>query len=504
MFQKLKPESSLFFFDTVALLAAGLILIKHHGSAVIMDASVIALLATLLARSFQTKDVLHAGCVSVAGLLILLFPETSLLLAIWPVLLPRKPVFFPIIFAALVQYLGEYFLVGNLPFTLGFSMTCVLVGGCLAAASQMCRTVVMLGLLVSCLVTTSAELFRTAKRGIAFAEQIDTPFGYRIGATASRVANLEEAPELSKRPLRSLLKGDKVPTDPGSIVLLEHDQWDRHPTLAARENWHQREPWNENQLLGCQFWLAAIKADRQFQSNLGGQAIASGQVLLLSPEQSFSRECLAVKRDDILYLGDSDYFCNGMSAYQPALLSEILVVPRQFMRIRIFSILLLVTGMLVEIAVLYPLSLSIPIVALSACFFCMPRAVNGDVRINGKVFDPHEPSRASGVMGALSDGGIAAIRGDNGAAMLVVAEGLTCRRKEEAVVILEPGSRVTIGPAVVSADEIPLGTVADVVDARHLIIDGQSSSSVDQVVNGVRVVGTGSPSKNVVRLWPKH
>lgn len=356
----------------------------------------------------------------------------------------------------------------------------------------------------ACVILSTNEILSVKPTTLDPIKRETIPFGYRIGDTANHIVGSDI--NRNRRPVLSLLHGDTPDLKSGSIVLIEHDQWEAHPSIAAKGNWHQEEPWNENQLLGNQFWLAAIFRDGQFQSNLGGQAFAYGKVKIVASSQLDTKTCLAAESSNILYLGDADYFSNGMSAYQAALIKEILGDPSQFTRIRLISILLLIGSICLDLNHLRPKK-KIQAAAIGvtiAIFLCFPNESPGEIRIEGVIYDPHETSRASGVLSALSDAGINSIRGDSGAKILVVAEGLYAAHKGESIVILEPGATVKIDTNTYTAATVPLGSVNQIVDARKLIINNQESDKVELMINEVHIIGTGSPAKNSVLLWQRH
>lgn len=486
----------------VLLVGVSVAVCKHHGSAVLVQLGCILAISAAVSFYWKIKDFPRAVLSLAAGGLTLASPGSHLLYAFWLILLPSWRVFYPIGFALLCSYVAEHISLSDAPYSGIFLLSAILVGTCLAAMPANVRLMVKSSLIVACLVLTTLELLKVNQRGIETVSASEIPFGYRVGDTVQRVLEGRLPASKAKRQVRSLLQGDPPSTDPSAIILVEHDQWDNYPALAAQNNWHQKEPWNENQLLGNQFWLAAIYGDGQFQSNLGGQAHSEGKVLLMSPSQLGTKACLAAERENLLHLGDSDYFCNGMAAYQPALLKEIFGVPSQFVRLRLLSILLLAVGICLELRLLFPKSIIVALCIMMVCFACIPMSIQGDVRIVSKVYDPHEQSRASGVLGALADGEICAVRGDVGAKVLVVAEGFSCVAERETVILLEPGSSVILGKDVISAGDIPLGTIKDNIDARHLNLNGKDTGTEEFTFKGVRLIGTGSPSKNIVRVWP--
>ncbi len=504
--QRLQNVCTLFdrhWLSALLLLGTCLVLFKHHGSSLLVLLGCVIAVSSSAALCLQNKDYPRLVLSLAISGIIIAAPGTHLIYGIWLVLLPKSRLFFPLTLFALSCHIADYASWGITPYTEGFSAITLILSTLAAWLPARLRAIGKLFLTVACLVLTAFEIVNTPESLPDTISDNKIPFGYRVGETVTRILTVNSSGPKTLRPVRSLLPGDIPCSSAGSVNLIEHDQWKPYPLIAAEGNWHQREPWNENQLLGNQFWLAAIFQDRQFQSNLGGQAIGLGRVLLASPSHEDGISCLAVERDNILYLADSDYFCNGMAGYQPALLKEIFGAHTQFTRFRILAILLLAIGICLEIRSFFSWSMVVAIGLVAGSFLCIPKPSSGDLRMVGNIFDPHETSHTSGTLGALNDGGICAIRGDLDAKMLVVAEGLSCSAQNEVVILLESAASVKIGREVVSANDVPLGGMDETVDARHLIINGKNIGRAECRVGGIRVIGTGSPAKNVVHLWPR-
>lgn len=505
--QRLQNVSALFdrhWLSAVLLVGNCLVIFKHHGSSLLVLLGCITAVSSSAALCLRDKNYSRLVLTLAIGALIMAVPGSHLIYAIWLILLPNSRLFSPLKLTALCCHIAEYPSWGIMPYTEGFIVITFIIGCFAIWLPTSIRAIANVSLTFACLILTVFEIVSTPESCPDAISDNKIPFGYRVGETVERVLNVNgSSKSKTLRPVRSLLPGDLPSSSAGSINLIEHDQWKPYPMIAAEDNWHQREPWNENQLLGNQFWLAAIFQDGQFQSNLGGQAIGIGRVLLASPSHEDGVSCLAVERDNVLYLADSDYFCNGMAAYQPALLREIFGSHAQFFRFRVLAILLLAIGICLEIWSFFPWCKAVASGLTVGLFLCIPKPSTGDVRLVGNIFDPHETSHTSGTLGALNDGGICAVRGDLDAKMLVVAEGLSCSARNESVILLEPGASVKIGRDFVSANDVPLGAKDETVDARHLIINGKNIGQAECSVAGIRVIGTGSPAKNVFRLWPR-
>jgi hypothetical protein len=70
----------------------------------------------------------------------------------------------------------------------------------------------------------------------------------------------------------------------------------------------------------------------------------------------------------------------------------------------------------------------------------------------------------------------------------------------EKLVVAEPKAVVRIGSHLIEVDDLPLGFVDRIADSRNLILDGKNVGPT-VTVDGVTVVGTGSPTLVPRELW---
>ncbi|MBI4025672.1 MAG: hypothetical protein HY360_11880 [Verrucomicrobia bacterium] len=276
------------------------------------------------------------------------------------------------------------------------------------------------------------------------------------------------------------------------IVLVEHE--DRgSPSLPVIRGGEisQREPWSDNQFFGNQYLLAAVAQDGQWVSNLGGRLGKSGRLLLGSNTHrgGDSIEPLVISHRDRVYIQDSDPFVDRLSAYQPTAIREIV---RGVIMFRLVNLGFAITSLAGTVwGTLAASGLFVTIVV----WLALPQA--GDVRISGRVCWPHEPAKLSGVLRSLVDAGQVMVRGDKHCRLLIVGDGRSeTVRPGERLVLASPDSTIRVGRKSFHVDDLPLGDVDGVVDARTV-----SGHGCVTVVDGVTIIGTGSPSKQEWTKW---
>jgi hypothetical protein len=281
------------------------------------------------------------------------------------------------------------------------------------------------------------------------------------------------------------------------IVLGEHGQ---KPTpeqpVWAGGDLQQSEPWAGNQLFGNQYVLAAIAEDGQWVSNLGGGLERTGRLILASSNHTggSGTEPLIIAQGKVIYVQDSDPFCDRLSAYQPSALREI-VVGQGYLRI--INVVLAVLSLLAS----GPLSMAALGAGVVAFFLWYCHLQPGDVRLCGVVGWPHEPSRISGVLRSLADAGMVMTRGSSDCRLLVVDEGRSAKAAPaEHLVLAAPGASVSSGQATIRVDDLPLGDVDGIIDARRLIVNGVIVGAVYKE-GGRTIIGTGSPARQDWAKW---
>jgi len=355
-------------------------------------------------------------------------------------------------------------------------------------------------LLALCVATSLIEItYIYRPHVIEIAQEMNVARGYSPGPTLAKL--------LGGSPVEGEVKGDIGITSlflkqgPNlairQIILGEHGQ---KPTLT-QTMWvggdlQQMEPWPDNQLFGSQYLLAAIAEDGQWVSNLGGRLEHTGRLVLASANHlgGSGIEPLIIAQDNAVYVQDSDPFCDRLCAYQPSALREIAVGQGH---LRIINVVLAALS-LAGSGTLAMSAWGAGVLAF-ALWYCQPQP--GDVRLCGTLGWPHEPSRISGVLRSLADAGLVMTRGNSDCRLLVVDEGRSAKAAtSEQLVLAAPGASVSSGQATIRVDDLPLGDVDGIIDARRLIVNGVIVGVVYRE-GGRTIIGTGSPARQDWAKW---
>lgn len=419
-----------------------------------------------------------------------LFPSIYRLHGYWGMLLSISPSTLPFAVYPVSCWILEYF---TLPPSVLLSAPLVITLAVTFLNNRMLMTLLTVLFLALSAITIS-EVFSPQPK-FTISERSIFPQGYKIGAALERTFPNSFG---TGSAIRSNLHGTRLsPADPG-IVIAEHDTPVEQQTGRIKSgNFTQPAPWSMNEFLGNQYWLYAIRQDGALVSNLGAQLTHSGRVMLGIPwPNPFSPTILASNDGKTLYCSDSDYWVNRLCNYQQNLLGVILSDKERSSPPKIANI---------AFALIAIGSLWIPWAALLGVIVPLYLIVGGanqqgDIRLIGPINNPHDPTRAWAVARRLQDEGVNAIFGNNQTKTMVVAEGYSGRVNGEVLVIAEPRAKVLVGSHKILVLEEPQGSVDTIPDARKLLIDGKSAG-VKAVVDGVTVVGTGSPALTPSELW---
>jgi hypothetical protein len=320
-------------------------------------------------------------------------------------------------------------------------------------------------------------------------------FAYKISKTVKNIF-----PECfgGEDVIRSLYHGTKTDPSKHGIVIAEHDippsQWNGR---VDKGNFIQRSPWNKNEFIGDQYWRYAIACDGYLVSNKGGRLLPSTHVLLAFPfPNPFKSTLLATSGDGITYCADSDYWVNKLSNYQQNLLGVIIGAKRKTTPPIIANIIFAIGAVG---GIYWSWLFALGVVGPFVLFF-LPAPQIGSVRLVGGCFYPHDPTRGWAVLRQLQEDEIPVVKGEKGTKVLIVEQGKAASVNNERLVIAEPNSEVRIGSHLIKTDDLPLGFVDDIPDSRYLLLDGKNQGT-KVVVDGVTVIGTGSPSLVPRELW---
>ena len=322
--------------------------------------------------------------------------------------------------------------------------------------------------------------------------------GYSIGKVFTRLVGAKDGPPLN---LVSLYQNSVIPKS-CDIVLSEHgigDPGRGWPLISA--DFHQGEPWGNNQLVGDQYLLYALRHDGFFASNLGGQIRKKGRLLLgqISFRYPFILNPFSVKYDSTIFISDSDPLVDRLAVYQRNYLLELGAPSGWPQYLNLLCGILIAASLLPnKRGFLTVCCFSVILIgAVSALAFNPQR---GEVRIIGGPGWPHEQGRHPGFLRSLADAGYLLLPGQKDCKILVCGEGRSADWKGETLVYLEPGAAVHIGSRSIKADDVPLGDRDGVIDARALLIDGKAAGPIVDS-DGVRIIATGSPARQEHKRW---
>lgn len=299
--------------------------------------------------------------------------------------------------------------------------------------------------------------------------------------------------------IRSMIHGTHVDSNHKGIILVDHDQWSHLPAWIKMGNWQQPLPWSENEFIGDQYWRAAISHDEMLVSNIGGELFPKSTVKLAYPSIFPSRvKTLAIQAGNVLLLSDSDYFVNRLLPYQQSLIGAILKTGRPTFLLRCASFLLL----LACVFILFNKSVS-PIAIMGVLIATTAFLGNSheSIRYVGSQYDPHDTARSWAVKRALVDQGIKlnSVETED-TAVLVLAAGKSTNSDNEKLIVAEPESRIFLHNHIISVNEVPLGMQDGIPDARNISVDGVIKG-VRIDVDGIQIIGTGSPAQLPKEIW---
>jgi hypothetical protein len=347
-------------------------------------------------------------------------------------------------------------------------------------------------------VELTAEYLAPPKRNVRIYAAPSTTPGYSIGKVFTRLVGVSDGSPLN---MVALYQNSVIPKS-CDIVLSEHGVGDPGrgwPLISA--DFHQREPWGNNQLVGDQYLLYALRHDGVFASNLGGQIRNKGRLLLgqIFLRNPFVLSPFSVKYGSTIFISDSDPLVDRLGVYQRNFLLELGASPVWPRYLNLLCCLLIAASAVPNRRGFLTVCIfsAIFIGAISAQAF---NPQKGEVRVVGGPGWPHEKGRHPGFLRSLADAGYLLLPGQKDCKILVCGEGRSADWKGEALIYLEPGAAIHIGSRGIKADDIPLGDRDGVIDARALIMDGKPAGPIVDS-DGVLIIATGSPARQEHKRW---
>ncbi len=345
------------------------------------------------------------------------------------------------------------------------------------------------------IILEAANLFKP-QRGIITVDQEPLAYPYQIGAT---VARLSSKSDQSAIPLQSILHQKHINTETSGILLAEHDVKSIPGVLSIEDsNFIQPSPWQLNEFSGNQYWRFAINRDRQYISNKGATLKQNGRIMLsLCEKNPLIPKILSIETNNHLIFSDSDLFVNRLAAYQRHLINVLENSPQSKL-IQLLNLALIISAILA----LHRKTPSLTSILLTASLtlFIFQQSEHGEVRIISSNSEPHDPADTSAIIRALQDQQFCVLPTNQQGLILCVGENQSATAKGESLIIGAPGAHIQLHGLNLEIDDIPLGNIEDIPDARNIAVNGRYLGS-KTVIGGVTVIGTGSPASLPKEIW---
>ena len=362
---------------------------------------------------------------------------------------------------------------------------------------RLCPKYIYYFLLLACIVITLISLIQP-RREVQIANNTNLSYGYRHGRVLAKIlqGELVDYNNVSGQiGITSLIQHSGHNKSDFPIILVDHDQYHNTDYSVIKPyNIKQARPWHNNQMFGDQYMLAAISDDGLWISNIGGSLSRTGK-LILGSFVNGTLEPLIIKRNGAIYINDSDPFVDRLANYQKSGILEIVYGSREYRFINILFLLATLFNEKRYVSWIFILLIFIFIIVFTN------KRIDGDIRVVGKIHNPHEPSKISGVLRTVIDSGFPYTLGNDGTVLLIVGPGKkTCVKSTEKVVVACEGATIFLNDHTVKIDTIPLGNIKNIIDARRVFVDGLDSGAWT-TIDGVIVLGTGSPARQDWRKW---
>lgn len=326
---------------------------------------------------------------------------------------------------------------------------------------------------------------------------------YGQGKTFQRVSGCKVAKNFNKgeRIIRNKSYGTTISDSVPGIVIYDIDLQEEE-RFATNQRLQQRTPWNSQLYIGNQYFLESILADGALYSNIGITLKSQGnsKTILARPIDFAHSVPLILLCDKTLFLNDSDYMSSYIANYQKNLIHEIVGgISMHRIAVRLLNILcltfvfcmILIKNERIRLRKVFA-AVWIMFVVSSASF-AKECPQEGEIRMVGAIRNSHENDGFDGVPKMINANGFPFITGNKNAKILVVKRGERAKWKGETLIVAEPNAKIEIMGHDVEIDDVPLGIKDGVIDGRSIIIDDSAVSAICKI-NGVTLVGTGSPA----------
>lgn len=328
---------------------------------------------------------------------------------------------------------------------------------------------------------------------------------YGQSKTFQRISGceLDNGHEEDVRIIRNKSYGTTIPDSVPGIVIYDIDL-QKEETFAHNERLQQQTPWNSQMYLGSQYILESLLADGALYSNIGITLKKNPQAkpLLSRPIGFTDSTPLILAWNKTLFLNDSDYFSSYIANYQKNLIQE-LVGGHGIHRLSTHS-LNIACAIFILFYLLFFSKLSASsrkvslavwmLFVLSSSYISANHMAEGEIRMVGKIRNSHENEGFDGIPKKINACGYQYVTGDKNAIILAIKNGEGAVWKGERLIVAEPNTTIEILGHEVNIDESPLGYVDGIIDARNITVDDNVKGAIYEM-NGVKIIGTGSPAK---------
>lgn len=392
--------------------------------------------------------------------------------------------------------------IGFMPATYLQITLCFITFTCIARySSRITRQYVLIGLTVLIVAADIYQYQETCPNAVIEDRNYNV---YGQGKTFQRISGCKVSKNYSEgeRIIRNKSYGTKIPDSVPGVVIYDIDL-QKEDCFATNQRLQQRTPWNSKLYIGNQYLLESILADGALFSNIGItlKSPHNSKAMLSRPVGLTHSIPLILLCGKTLFLNDSDYMSSYIANYQKNLIHEIVggnSIHRIAMHLlNILCLTYIVCMFLIEKKrTRYKIAFTgvwiMLVVTLVSLANELPQ--EGEIRMVGEIRNSHENDGFDGVPKMINANGYPFITGNKNAKILVVKRGEKAKWKGESLIVAEPDAKIGIMGHNIKIDDMPLGMKGGIIDGRNIIVD-DSAVGVICEINGVTIVGTGSPAK---------
>lgn len=279
------------------------------------------------------------------------------------------------------------------------------------------------------------------------------------------------------------------------IHVFEIDYKDNDESVD-KEIWQQPISWHDNQLIGNQYYLEAIRNDGGLYSNKGLTLKSDiGTSQLSFAETLTQSQPLVISKGPTLLLHDSDYVSSFLANYQKSFISELAgnnIRPNLIRAINLLFLIFLILGLYKFKYQKHFIAFLLP-VTLLFFYLVYAKPVEGEIRLVGEITNSHENNKFDGVVKKLVFSGFNYTVGNKNAKILVVQKGHNAEVDTETIVLAEDDCTIMCKNKKLSVINTPIGNVNGIIDARQWKCEDRVIDGIVEI-DGVKLIATGSPA----------